>query len=58
MWTWLFRRMPGPAPVRAALVVLVALACVALLFTVVFPWVADTWPGLVGRPDVGVAAAS
>lgn len=56
MWTWLFRRLPGPAPVRALLVLLVMAAVVAVLFVWVFPWAAEQWPGLVGRPDVTASA--
>jgi len=56
MWTWIFRHLPGPAVVRALLVVLVMLAATLALFTWVFPWVAAQWPGLVGRPDVAAAA--
>lgn len=57
MWTWIFRRLPGPAPVRLLLVLLVMLAVVAALFVWVFPWAAEQWPGLVGRPDVAVSGA-
>lgn len=58
MWTWIFRHLPGPAAVRALLVLIVMVALVAALFVWVFPWTAEQWPGLVGRPDVGVSGAS
>ena len=38
MYAWIWRHLPGPWPVRAALSLLLAGAVVALLFTVVFPW--------------------
>jgi MFS-type transporter involved in bile tolerance (Atg22 family) len=37
MYAWIWRRLPGPLPVRALLALALALAVVALLFTVVFP---------------------
>lgn len=58
MWTWLFRRLPGPAVARVLLVLLVMLALVGALFVWVFPWAAEQWPELVGRPDVAVSGAS
>ncbi|MCB4209221.1 hypothetical protein [Arthrobacter sp. UM1] len=45
MIRWLFAALPGPLPVRILVMAAFAAAAVALLFTVVFPWV-DTWPAL------------
>ena len=42
MYSWIWRHLPGPTPVRALLALVLALVVVALLFTVVFPRV-DAW---------------
>ncbi|MEZ5117856.1 MAG: hypothetical protein R2737_16465 [Candidatus Nanopelagicales bacterium] len=39
MYTWIWERLPGSTPVRAALAGLIALAAIALLVLVVFPLV-------------------
>jgi hypothetical protein len=44
MYRWLWRHLPGPAPVRASLCLVLAVAVVALLFLVVFPWVEPRLP--------------
>lgn len=38
MYTWLWRHLPGPLPVRLAAAVLLAGGAVLVLFAVVFPW--------------------
>lgn len=38
MYSWLWRHLPGSVPVRVLTAGLLALAVVAVLFTVVFPW--------------------
>ena len=42
--TWIWSRLPGPVLVKLLIVLLVVLAVVALLFEVVFPWVASVVP--------------
>jgi hypothetical protein len=37
MYAWLWRRLPGPTPVRALLAVLLVAAVVALLLFVIYP---------------------
>ena len=37
MYTWIWRRLPGPTPARVAQALLLFLLVVALLFFVVFP---------------------
>lgn len=44
MYPWIWRHLPGPLPVRLLLAVVLAAAVVALLFTVVFPWVEPRLP--------------
>ncbi|HZK32582.1 MAG TPA: hypothetical protein VFC72_06700 [Corynebacterium sp.] len=44
MYTWLWRRLPGPTPVKALLVAVVLLAVFLLLMNVVFPWVSAQMP--------------
>ena len=39
MYAWIWRHLPGPTAVRATEALLLALAVVALLLLVVFPWV-------------------
>lgn len=51
MYAWLFRRLPGPAPVRIFLAILLALAVFLLLMEVVFPAVESLLP----YTDVSVA---
>ncbi len=38
MYAWIWRHLPGPVPVRVLIALLLLVAVVALLFTVVFPW--------------------
>ncbi len=44
MYTWIWRRLPGPVPMRALQALLLFLAVVALLFFVVFPWLEPYLP--------------
>ena len=44
MYGWLWRHLPGPVPVRVLAALLLAAAVVAVLFTVVFPWVEPRLP--------------
>ncbi|WP_175280036.1 hypothetical protein [Prescottella equi] len=44
MYGYLWRALPGPRPVKAALVILIAVALVLLLMEVVFPWVSAQMP--------------
>jgi hypothetical protein len=44
VYAWLWRKLPGPTPVRVLEALLLALVVVALLFTVVFPWLEPRLP--------------
>jgi hypothetical protein len=44
MYGWLWRRLPGPTPLRVLLAVLLVLAVVVALFLVVFPWLEPRLP--------------
>lgn len=44
MYAWLWRKLPGPTPVKLLETLALLLATVALLFTVVFPWVEPRLP--------------
>ena len=44
MYAWLWRHLPGPAPVRAVTAVLLFLLVVAVLFGWVFPWLEPRLP--------------
>ncbi|GAB2984664.1 MAG TPA: hypothetical protein VKY71_02195 [Actinotalea caeni] len=44
MYGWLWRHLPGPAVVRALILLVAAVAVVALLFEVVFPALAPLLP--------------
>lgn len=44
MYTWIWRHLPGPTPVRLLQSLLLFLLVVALLFFVVFPWVEPYLP--------------
>ncbi|NHC46437.1 hypothetical protein [Motilibacter aurantiacus] len=46
MYGWIWRRLPGPLPVRLLLVAVLLAAAVYLLFTVVFPWAESALPFL------------
>lgn len=44
MYGWIWRHLPGPAPIRAVLALAMFLAVVAVLFIYVFPWAAPRLP--------------
>ena len=44
MYVWIWRRLPGPTPVRLLQSLLLFLLVVALLFFVVFPWLEPYLP--------------
>jgi len=44
MYTWLWRRLPGGTAARAGTLTAVALATIAVLWFVVFPWAASHLP--------------
>lgn len=44
MYAWLYRTLPGPAPVRVVLLILLLVAVVLLLMEVVFPAVESLMP--------------
>jgi hypothetical protein len=46
MYPWIWRTLPGPWPVKAALAVLLAAAVVAALMLWVFPWAEQALPFL------------
>lgn len=54
MYAWIWRRLPGPLPVRVLLSVLLVALVVAVLFTWVFPWAETSLPFL----DVTVDSTS
>lgn len=44
MYSWIWRRLPGPVAVRAVIALLLIAAVVALLMLVVFPWLEPLLP--------------
>lgn len=46
MYAWIWRRLPGPWPVRAGISVVLVAAVVLLLFSTVFPWAEHALPFL------------
>ncbi|WP_394614717.1 hypothetical protein JNUCC0626_33315 [Lentzea sp. JNUCC 0626] len=44
MYSWIWRHLPGPTAVRVLEAVVLALAVVALLMFVVFPWAEPKLP--------------
>ena len=44
MYTWIWRHLPGPLPLRLLEVTVLVLAVVALLFFVIFPWLEPYLP--------------
>jgi len=44
MYSWIWRHLPGPLPVRLVLSLVLAATVVLLLFTVVFPWAEHALP--------------
>lgn len=46
MYGWIWRRLPGPTPVRLVLSAALVALVVWLLFSTVFPWAEDSLPFL------------
>lgn len=44
MYAAIWRALPGPTPVKALLALILACACVAVLFIWVFPWIESGLP--------------
>lgn len=44
MYAWIWRKLPGPWPVKLVEALVLLVAVVALLFTVVFPWLEPRLP--------------
>ena len=44
MYAWMWRKLPGPWPVKVLEALVAFAAVVLLLFTVVFPWVEPRLP--------------
>ena len=44
MYAWIWRRLPGPIGMRVTFAVALALAVVALLMFVIFPWLEPLLP--------------
>lgn len=57
MYGWLWRSLPGPAPVRVLLLAVLAAVVVAVLFQVVFPALAPLVPVNDGTVDGAGAGA-
>ena len=58
MYGWLWGRLPGPTVLKVVEAVVLAGLVVALLFLVVFPWVADRLPFDQVTVDSQAAASS
>jgi len=46
MYGWIWRRLPGPLPLRLLFAAALAAGVVLLLFTAVFPWAENALPFL------------
>ena len=46
MYAWIWRHLPGPAPLRLVAAAVLVAGVVLLLFTTVFPWAEDSLPFL------------
>jgi hypothetical protein len=44
MYSWIWRKLPGPVSVKVLEAVVLFLAVVALLFFVIFPWLEPLLP--------------
>ena len=44
MYAWIWRKLPGPTPVKILLAFVIAVVICAVLFTVIFPWVSSILP--------------
>ena len=58
MYGWLWRSLPGPAPVRVLLLAVLAAVVLAVLFQVVFPALAPLVPVNDGTVDGAGARAA
>jgi hypothetical protein len=56
VYAWLWRKLPGPTPVKALEALALAAVTVALLFTVVFPWIEPRLPFNDVTVDEGTSA--
>lgn len=52
MYAWIWRRLPGPSPLRTLIFLALITAAVVALFLWVFPWAIQTF-GLDGDVTVG-----
>ncbi|MDA8436249.1 MAG: hypothetical protein M0Z98_09710 [Actinomycetales bacterium] len=55
MYAWMWRKLPGPWPVKLLEALVAFAAVVVLLFTVVFPWIEPRLPFNDVTVDDGVA---
>ncbi|MGH8895181.1 MAG: hypothetical protein ACRDWY_18040 [Actinomycetes bacterium] len=46
MYSWIWRHLPGPFPVRLLAATVLVAVVVLVLFTAVFPWAEDSLPFL------------
>lgn len=44
MYSWIWRHLPGPLPIRALQALMLVTAVVMLLFLVMFPWLEPRLP--------------
>ena len=58
MYPWLWSKLPGPTPVKVLEAVGLFIAVVALLFTVVFPWLEPRLPFNDVTVDVPTSSSS
>jgi hypothetical protein len=56
MYGWIWRRLPGPRPLKALLAALLLVAVVAALFEWVFPWLQGVLG--IGEVTVGVTTSA
>ena len=58
MYAWLWRRLPGPFPVRVLLALLAVAVVVVVLFGWVFPWLEPRLPFTDVTVDESASAAT